>query len=92
MLRNAWLNGRTARLASWQVMIALFLLSMFPLARAASAQTSAQQWHRWEKELRTTRDYHQILINGVLEKDNPYRKLTVRVTYTPVSCAVPSGP
>src|SRR5215203_3602261 len=83
-------DRRKAGSGSWVVWVVVLLLGGMGIARAAGAQQ--QQWHRWEKELRTTRDYHQVLVNGVLQGDNPYRKLTIRVTYSPVTCAVPGAP
>lgn len=63
---------------------AVLFLGLFGLPLPGGAQAVVEQWDRWEKELLTTRNYHL--------NDNPYRKLILRVSYTPVSCANPSGP
>jgi hypothetical protein len=87
---------READLGGRLLMVTAFLVGLVvptgpAFAQSTSAQSTAAQWHRWELQLQSARDYHQVLVNGVLKQDNPYRKLTIRVTYTPVSCAVPAG-
>jgi Protein of unknown function (DUF4038) len=60
----------------------LAVLSLLP-ATIARAQTTVEAWHRWERVLTTTRDYH--LVNGGPTLDNPYRKLNLQVTYSPAA-------
>lgn len=56
----------------------ILFLSSLMLSSRGGAQTTVENWERWEQTLTTTRNYP--LSNG-----NPYRDLILKVTYTPVS-------
>ncbi len=51
--------------------VAAFLAGWIGLAGLAAAQSPATQWHRWELPLQSTRDYHQILVNGEASFEEP---------------------
>lgn len=75
-------NGRNRAFFSLRscLPVAAVIFTILGTVRPSGAQTTVENWERWEQTLTTTRNYH--LNNG-----NPYRDLILKVTYTPISCS-----